>query len=123
MNEEKIIEIVEELGFKVIIPSSLTLADEVRLFQDARLIVGPLGAGLYNIFFTKPGSTMLVLGDPNYAMDWPAQACGLRGHSICYYFGSSFYSYETDHLGTHNNWILDPDRFRAAIEKILERQR
>jgi capsular polysaccharide biosynthesis protein len=120
LNEDDLIELLKQYDFEIIHPSTLTAAQEVGLFRDARIICGPLGAGLYNSVFTKPGALMWIIGDPCYVMDWAPELCGLRRHSHGYYFGNSFYSYEENHVGTHNNWILNIDTFERQLQKVLQ---
>jgi hypothetical protein len=46
LNEVELIERLRAEGFTIVTPSALSAAEEVTLFRHARLIVGPLGAGL-----------------------------------------------------------------------------
>ncbi len=116
LNEDRLIERVRELGFTVVTPGALSLAEEISLFQGARVIAGPLGAGLYNALFTDPGATIVALSDPNYAMTWLAQVAGLRGHQHAAVFGLAFDSIEPTFGGTHNNWICDV----AQVAEVLK---
>jgi capsular polysaccharide biosynthesis protein len=118
LNEDDVIELVKKYDFEIVNPSALSAAEEVALFRNARLLCGPLGAGLYNSIFTAPGALLWILGDPNYVMDWAPELCGLRGHSHGYYFGNSFFSYEESHLGTHNNWIVNIETFEKQLRQL-----
>ncbi|MBX7138073.1 MAG: glycosyltransferase family 61 protein [Oligoflexia bacterium] len=120
LNEQECLPVFEEFGFQTVVPGQLGLMEEIGLFSSARLICGALGAGLCNSAYTAPGARLVVIGDPCYAMDWVPELCGLRGHSHCYYFGNSFYSYESQHLGTHNNWVLDPQKLRKVLKEACE---
>jgi capsular polysaccharide biosynthesis protein len=80
--------------------------------------VGPLGAGLYNALFTRPGATIVALSDPHYAMEWLSQVAALRGHAHGWIFGVAFDSLDPVYHGTHNNFIVDLDRVQARIEQI-----
>lgn len=117
LNETELIARLRAHGFTIVVPGQLSASEEVTVFRDARLIVGPLGAGLYNALFTRPGATIIALSDPHYVMEWLAQAAALRGHAHGWMFGVSMRSDERVYAGTHSNWILDVDRVvRALLE-------
>ena len=107
LNEPELIERLRRLDFTIVVPSTLSAAEEVTMFRDARLIVGPLGAGLYNAVFTKPGAVMIGLSDPGYVMEWLAQTAALRCHRIGWMFGLAFDSNDPVYDGSHGNWIID----------------
>lgn len=119
VNEEQVIEAAQKHGFHIVTPSELSFEDEVRLFRNARVIAGPVGAGLYNAVFTRPGCLIIAMSEPAYIMDWPLQLTSLRGHSIGYLLGNSFLSMEPTHLGGHNSWVLNPDLFEFAVKQYL----
>lgn len=121
LNEEDLIGRLRALGFAIVVPSTLSAAEEVTVFRDARLIVGPLGAGLYNALFTRPGATIIGLSDPHYVMEWLPQAAALRGHAHGWMFGLSFDSVEPVYGGTHNNWIIDIARVVRELEHFIGR--
>lgn len=116
LNEDRNIEVARRHGFEIVIPSELAFEEELRIFRNARVIAGPVGAGLYNALFTRPGALIIALSDPAYVMNWPMQVAAVRKHSIGYLLGNSFLSYEECYAGSHNSWVLDP----AAFEKILK---
>jgi hypothetical protein len=115
LNEAELIDRLRAEGFAIVVPGALTAAEEVTLFRDARLIVGPLGAGLYNTLFTRSGATIVALSDPHYVMEWLPQAAALRGHAHGWMFGVSLASGEAVYSGTHSNWIVDIDRVLPAV--------
>lgn len=121
LNEEDVIEKLEARGFTTIVPSALSAAQEVQVFRDARIILGPLGAGLYNSVFTEPGGMILGMSDPHYAMPWLAQSALLSGLDHGMSFGACFMSYEPAFTGTHNNWVSDPGRVAAIADELIAR--
>lgn len=118
LNEDRLIERVRQLGFTVVTPGQLSLPEEIALFQGARVICGPLGAGLYNALFSDPGATIVALGDPNYVMTWLPQVAALRGHQYAWSFGVSFDSIEAGYGGTHNNWICDVEQVAKRLAEF-----
>ena len=118
VNEESIAEVAREEGFEVIVPSTLSLEEEVRVFRHAKVITGPLGAGLYNSVFSKPGTRMLAISDPGYMTLWFLQLMAQRRIEYALLFGNSIMSYEDVEKGSHSNWVLDPELFRRALRKV-----
>lgn len=57
-NENEVVSLLDEYGFKSFEPGRLSFDDQVRLFANADLIVGPHGAGLTNMIY---GGNMKVL--------------------------------------------------------------
>ena len=68
-------------GFEVVTLSGISFAHQVRLFNEAEIIVGPHGAGFTNAVFAQPGATLIELLSPNWMHGcfWAlASACGHR---------------------------------------------
>jgi len=55
-------------GFVTVFPEELGVAEQARLFRDARLIVAPHGSGLTNLVFAEPGARVLELFPPDWTM-------------------------------------------------------
>jgi capsular polysaccharide biosynthesis protein len=65
-NEAELSEKLNSLGFDIVSTSGLSVRDQSILFASARMIVAPHGAGLTNILFSAPGTTVLELYNPAY---------------------------------------------------------
>lgn len=48
-------------GFFIAHLENMTWSDQISLFENARVVVGPHGAGLSNLIFTRPGATVVEL--------------------------------------------------------------
>ncbi len=59
--EDELVCALRALGILPVRPETLSLADQIRLFRDAELIVAPHGAGLTNVGFARPGCRVLEL--------------------------------------------------------------
>ena len=55
-------------GFEVVSPENLSLGDQIKLFQEAEVLVGVKGAAFTNVLFCNPGTHMLLLS-PDYFID------------------------------------------------------
>lgn len=50
---------LRKLGFDVLVAGEMTVAEQIRAFSEARIVVGAHGAGLTNLVFTPPGALVL----------------------------------------------------------------
>lgn len=81
VNEEEIAPLLSSRGFELVCPGSLSFAEQARLFSEAAVVVGPHGAGLTNLVFTRPGATVVEVFPEHYANGcyWAlANVCGHR---------------------------------------------
>ncbi len=80
-NEAALIARAEQAGFTAVVPSKLSVADQVRMFAEASHILAPHGAGLTNIGFCQPGAVLCELHMDSH-IDWTyrrlAAQCGVR---------------------------------------------
>ncbi|MEJ0048067.1 MAG: glycosyltransferase family 61 protein [Rhodospirillales bacterium] len=61
VNEAELMGALAGLGFVMVRPDMLSLADQVRLFRGAEVIVAPHGAELTNLGFCRPGTQIIEL--------------------------------------------------------------
>ncbi len=57
-------------GFQIVRPERMGVADQIRLFAEAELIVGPTGAGLTNAVFAAPGCKVVEIQPENFTSFW-----------------------------------------------------
>ncbi|MGZ8256381.1 MAG: glycosyltransferase family 61 protein [Gallionella sp.] len=60
-NEAEVIRVVKKHGFSIVFPGEMSFLDQVSMFADADIIVGPTGAGMANIVFSPSKCIVLVL--------------------------------------------------------------
>jgi capsular polysaccharide biosynthesis protein len=81
VNEADLVKELAPYGFEVVTLSGMAFADQVQLFNEAQIIVGPHGAGFANAVFMQPGATLIETFSPSYINGcyWAlANACGHR---------------------------------------------
>lgn len=61
LNELEIEQELTRRGFRTVVLSEMSFADQVRCFSRARVIVGPHGAGLTNLIFAPPGAAVVEI--------------------------------------------------------------
>lgn len=65
-DEEGVIRALENIGFSVVTPGTLSYPEQVAFFSNAQVIVGLHGAGLTNIGYAPEGALLIELFDRNY---------------------------------------------------------
>jgi hypothetical protein len=65
-NEDELLKKLEPLGFKRIILSEQTFLDQVKIFNSADLIISAHGAGLANLAFCMPGTSVIEIFNQDF---------------------------------------------------------
>jgi capsular polysaccharide biosynthesis protein len=116
-NEAELIGLLERQGVRIVVPGSLSVAEQIDAFRAARLVIGPHGAGMSNIVFCQSGSfvyEMLPRHYPNAAFNRLAQAASLN------YWADLFEAVGAGHA--HERlWRIDLDVVAARLDAIRAR--
>jgi capsular polysaccharide biosynthesis protein len=86
-NEAAVIEEMRRRGYEIVVPGTLSFTEQVQLFRSASVVVGPHGAGLTNIVFCEPGTTVYELLSASYT-----NACFCNLAMVCHleYWADAF---------------------------------
>lgn len=73
INEAELIETLKQHGFTVLALEDYSVAEQIQFFYHAQAIIAPHGAGLTNLIFCQPQTTVIELFSPNYIRHyyWP----------------------------------------------------
>lgn len=66
VNEAALIERLKSLGFAIVEPGVLSVAQQAECFANAKIVVGVHGAALANLAFCRPGTRVVELMPANY---------------------------------------------------------
>jgi tetratricopeptide (TPR) repeat protein len=102
INEAEIIELLTQVGFKVVMLESLSVAEQATTLAKAKVVIAPHGGGLTNLVFCRPGTKVIELFSPNYVYPCYWLISNLLGLSYHYLLG------ETP-LGFHMHQLLYSD--------------
>ena len=61
VNEAALEPVLTEHGFEIVDPAGMSVAEQVKLFSQARFVAGPHGAGLTNLLFSAPGTRVVEI--------------------------------------------------------------
>jgi capsular polysaccharide biosynthesis protein len=101
-NEDEVFRLLRLKGFEKVNLEELKLTDQVKLFQQARVVIGCHGAGLTNIMFMQKNQTVIELKSNN-------------NNYWCYFslarvFGLKYYySLNHGHVVNHRDADIDID--------------
>lgn len=122
VNEDAIIRVAESLGFEIVIPSELSAEQKIALFKSARLIAGPLGAGLLYSAFSPRGIDMIMLTNHHYLTRSVPTMAVVKGFNTLYLMGPAVDCHTWIWDLHHSNFFIDPARFRVLVEMTLRKQ-
>jgi capsular polysaccharide biosynthesis protein len=83
LNEADIRKVLMDNGFEVISLSNVPFLEQIQLFADARIIVGPHGAGFTNAVFCQPGSVLIEFMPERRKVDCFERMARLIGMRYC----------------------------------------
>jgi capsular polysaccharide biosynthesis protein len=117
-NEHQLLPVLDRFGFEVVACEQLSVAEQVRVFSDARTIVSPLGAGQTNALFTPPGAKILQILEPSaenrFFLYWGlAGTCGQPYH---YLIGTTV---PNPDWPQYPDLELSPERLELALEAVV----
>lgn len=116
--------LVERYGFEVVMAETLTLEEEVRLYNSAEIVVGAEGAGMYGAVFARPNSVYISLCDEDYVMSIMATLASVVGFDVAYVFGESRRA-DSDLKRRlpfgHADFFVDPMRLIDVLETSIRK--
>ncbi|MEJ2814520.1 glycosyltransferase 61 family protein [Caulobacter sp. CCG-8] len=70
VNETALETALRARGFEIVRPERLSAAEQVRMAQEAGIIVGPTGAAMTNALFAPAGATIVEIQPQNFTSQW-----------------------------------------------------
>jgi hypothetical protein len=87
-NEEELLPGLLEMGFQICRLEKMSFEEQVRLFRNAEVVVGPHGAGFTNLIFSKPSTRVFEILAKGYERRCYWTLCHELGHNFYFYLGS-----------------------------------
>jgi capsular polysaccharide biosynthesis protein/glycosyltransferase involved in cell wall biosynthesis/SAM-dependent methyltransferase len=117
VNEQELIDTLKPVGFEALSPERYTPKQQIRLFSNARVIVGPIGAALTNICFSPEGCTVIEIVPENYVQPWIFHLAGLLGHQYAHVVAEVVNEKEVDVGGfKRRDFIFD---YRVDANRVV----
>jgi hypothetical protein len=117
-NEDEVIALMASRGIVAVDPEAMTVAEQIRLFRGARLIVSSHGAGLTNMIFSDHARVIELFG-PWKSLCYSAIAIGF-GHDYSGIDLMPSAGYQSGDIGRSLDFHADVGVVRSALDSVLE---
>jgi glycosyl transferase family 61 len=111
-NEKEIERVLAEFGFETFVPSHHPLAEQIRRFREASVVLGPHGAAFANLAFVAPGSTFVEMFDSSYFSRCFHRLAGIKQLEHGFVLG------RPAGLG----FIVSPDELAILLKRVLSQK-
>lgn len=116
-NEDALSSILKDFGFTIMDDKPRTVAEQINIFSNADVIIGPHGAAFTNILWCKPGTQLIELFPKNYYPPYFRALSAALGLKYAAIFEDGI---EDTHFSNMNaDLTIDPQVVKAALENIL----
>lgn len=103
-----------EAGFEVVVPSALSVGEQAQTFGEARVVVGPHGAGLSNVVFCPEEAALIEIMPPAYEFPMYREIATLGQLRYVQVVGEGPTGSEGD------PWTHQETDYEVSVEKVLE---
>ncbi|MES2375227.1 MAG: glycosyltransferase family 61 protein [Bacteroidota bacterium] len=116
-NEAEVIKVLKEFNFDIIEDTPKSVAEQITLYKNAKVIIGPHGASYTNIINCQPGTILIELFPAGYYPDY--------FRSLSTSLGLQYYAIFEDNIGEtyyHNlidDLTIDAEKIKTALQNIL----
>jgi Glycosyltransferase 61 len=118
INESELEPVLRKNGFEIIEAECLSFAEQIRLFSEAEMVVGPHGAGLTNIVFAPPECKVLELFQPTYVLASTYKIATCIGQEYWYLLGESAPNDGSDSKNMRD-MLVGHDQLKTCLSKML----
>ena len=117
LNDHEVINALVELGFSIVYPENLSFAEQIALFSNAKIIVGPTGAGMTNMVFAGADCKIVVLAAVTHGANFYifSQIAQYLNQQIVYFGGEPI-----DPSDLHSHYHINVHALQMMIEKLCD---
>jgi capsular polysaccharide biosynthesis protein len=114
-NEGELSDALVKMGFTIVEPETLPIADQIGLFSSAEYIVSLGGSALYNMVFCAPGTKVITIEASAAFVDMHTHLLSSLGLEFGVIFGREDPS---DTAESHKRWTIDVERTVAQVNEF-----
>jgi capsular polysaccharide biosynthesis protein len=121
LNENDILPGLRNMGFKIILPGTLSLAEQIEAFRNARIVLSPHGAGLTNILFCRPNTTLIEIF-PEGGVHGSAflRIASQLNFNYYYVVGQKVENRQSKKNPNNSDLILDKPSFLSFVRRVVD---
>ena len=122
INSKEIEELLIKKGFSIVEPGNLSFENQVALFSNAKIIIGPAGADFANLIYANLKSNVIILisdHEGNNYEYWP-NISSIVGIQITYILGRCAETRIEGRLGPHSDFSINLKFFDESISRVIE---
>lgn len=118
-NEDELFEVARQFGFVKLSPEDYSFLEQVRLFNQADIIVGATGAAFSNLLFCKKGSKAICF--VSNAMKSPIfTSMALVSECCLVYLTGNFLGSNQTSYAIHSDFIISPLKFQKLLLEMCD---
>jgi capsular polysaccharide biosynthesis protein len=119
INEHELTDVLKSYGFEIHFLSGISVVEQARLFNSARIVVGVHGAGLTNLVYCEPATKVLEIFPDNYVRHIFYDISNKRGLEYHYLLCPSEGTAEDTWVGQTISLTADIEAIRKKVESML----
>lgn len=110
LNQESLEKRISDIGFEVLRTDKLDAESQIRIFQEAEVIVGPTGAQMTNMVWCRPGVRVIILASdhPSHQLYFWKLLGRVSGAKVTILQGPRAYTRD-DIYSVHDDYHVDED--------------
>ena len=116
INESELIPILENLGFEIVHAEKLSFGSQVKLFNEAKVILSSHGAGLTNMLFAPSSALILELFEPTAGRPHYWMMSHALGHNYDCLIGETV---ATEKVKVDPDFTISKQQFSDFVSKYL----
>ena len=116
VNDKDVYEYLESIGYVSIYCEDYSFEDQISLFNGAKYVVSPHGAGLANIVFCREGTKVLELLSPSYLNACFRKVAAYSGLDYYFLIGEGEISLEEN---PKSDILIDMNKLKKTIERMI----
>jgi capsular polysaccharide biosynthesis protein len=117
LNEPEVVAVLKEFDFTILYDEPRLVAEQVTLYRNAKVIIGPHGASFANILNCKPGTILIELFPDDYHPDYFRFMSHIFGLNYFAIFENGVVP--TEYWQVNENMTIDTEKVRSTLQKIL----
>ncbi|WP_240008187.1 glycosyltransferase family 61 protein [Pseudaquidulcibacter saccharophilus] len=115
-NLKQLLPIIKEYDFEIIEPEKHSFRAQLKMFQEAEIVVGIMGAAMCNTIFAPTNLKTIYLAPNEWVEPFYWDLAASMGHEYNVIYGQRRYDNELAHF---DNFEIDPSILQYEIEKAI----